>query len=110
MCICKMQEEVKEFEIEVIDCKNGIKEVEIVIVKFKEQQNNVWNNCEFELLVKEIEFQELEIQLYEKCIKEVKVKVFFKKEVFDEVKECFEMCKGDFDFKKVELQEIVGEI
>lgn len=107
--INKMQEEVKELDTEVIDRKNLMKDAEIAIAKFKEQQNNVRNNREFESLDKEIEFQELEIKLHEKRSKEAKIKVISKKEVLDEAKTRLEFRKGDLNVKKAELDEIVGE-
>ena len=107
--INKMQDEVKELDTEVIDRKNAMKDAEIAIAKFKEQQNNVRNNREFESLDKEIEFQELEIKLHEKRSKEAKIKVVSKKEVLDEAKTRLEFRKGDLNVKKAELDEIVGE-
>ena len=107
--IKKMQEEMKELEVEVSDRKNAIKEAEAAIVKFKEQQNNVRNNREFESLAKEVEFQELEIKLHDKRIKEAKAKVVSKKEVLDEAKERLELRREDLKVKQGELDEIVGE-
>jgi predicted nucleic acid-binding Zn-ribbon protein len=107
--INKMQDEVRELDTEVIDRKNAMKDAEIAITKFKEQQNNVRNNREFESLDKEIEFQELEIKLHEKRSKEAKIKVISKKEVLDEAKTRLDFRKGDLSVKKAELDEIVGE-
>jgi predicted nucleic acid-binding Zn-ribbon protein len=107
--INKMQDEAKELDTEVIDRKNAMKDAEIAITKFKEQQNNVRNNREFESLDKEIEFQELEIKLHEKRSKEAKIKVISKKEVLDEAKTRLDFRKGDLSVKKAELDEIVGE-
>lgn len=107
--IKKMQDEAKELDTEVSDRKNAMKEAESAIVKFKEQQNNVRNNREFESLAKEIEFQDLEIKLHEKRIKEAKAKIAAKKEVLDEAKERLEMRKGDLKEKQGELNEIIGE-
>lgn len=105
----KMQEEVKELDTEVTDRKNAMKDAEAAIGKFKEQQNNVRNNREFESLDKEIEFQELEIKLHEKRIKEAKAKAVAKKEVVDEAKERLDLRKGDLAVKQGELNEIVAE-
>lgn len=107
--IKKMQEEAKELDTEVTDRKTAIKDAEAAILKFKEQQNNVRNNREFESLAKEIEFQELEIKLHDKRIKEAKAKVASKKEVLDEAKERLEMRREDLKVKQGELNEIVGE-
>ena len=64
--IAKIEEEIKELETEISDRKIASKDSETAIAKYKEQQNNVRNNREFESLSKEIEFQELEIKLHEK--------------------------------------------
>ncbi|MFN6086812.1 MAG: zinc ribbon domain-containing protein, partial [Fluviicola sp.] len=61
-----LQDELKELDTEVSDRKIATKDSETAIIKFKEQQNNVRNNREFESLAKEIEYQELEIKLNEK--------------------------------------------
>jgi predicted nucleic acid-binding Zn-ribbon protein len=107
--INKIQEEIKELETEVADRKNASKDSETAIAKYKEQQNNVRNNREFESLAKEIEFQELEIKLHEKKSKEAKFKVTGKKELLDEAKERFEFRQADLKVKQTELDEIVGE-
>lgn len=107
--IAKIQEEIKELETEAVDRKNAIKDAELAISKYKEQQNNVRNNREFESLAKEIEFQELEIKLHDKKGKEAKIRSVNKKELLDEAKERFEFRKVDLKNKSNELNEIVGE-
>ena len=107
--INKIAEEAKELDTEVVDRKNAIKDAETAIAKYKEQQNNVRNNREFESLAKEIEFQELEIKLHDKKGKEAKLRVVNKKELLEEAKERFEFRKGDLNTKQAELDEIVGE-
>ncbi|MDF3028777.1 MAG: hypothetical protein K0S23_3084 [Fluviicola sp.] len=107
--IKNLQDEAKELDTEVSDRKMAIKDAEAAIVKFKDQQNNVRNNREFESLAKEIEYQELEIKLHDKRMKEAKIKITAKKEVLDEAKERLELRKGDLKVKQDELNEIVGE-
>ena len=105
----KLADEIKELEQEVSDRKNAIKDAESAIVKYKEQQNNVRNNREYESLEKEIEFQGLEIKLHEKRSKETKLTIANKKEIYEEAKNRFELRKGDLTLKKGELDEIVSE-
>lgn len=107
--IKNLQDEAKELDTEVADRKIAMKDAEAAIVKFKDQQNNVRNNREFESLAKEIEYQELEIKLHDKRMKEAKIKITSKKEVLDEAKERLELRKGDLKVKRDELNEIVGE-
>lgn len=107
--INKIQEELKELETEILDRKNACKDAEVAIAKYKEQQNNVRNNREYESLSKEIEFQDLEIKLHDKKSKEAKFKIDSKKELLTEAKERFDMRSADLKVKKAELDEIVGE-
>jgi len=44
----------------------------VLVKKYSEQQKNVKNNREFDAITKEIELQELEVQICEKKIKEAK--------------------------------------
>lgn len=107
--IAKLEEEIGSFDLEVSDRKNGNKDAETAIAKYKEQQNNVRNNREFESISKEIEYQELEIKLNEKRSKEAKAKIAHKKEILEEAKERREMRMGDLNSKKAELDEIIAE-
>ncbi|MBU2019940.1 MAG: hypothetical protein KJ941_09870 [Bacteroidetes bacterium] len=107
--INNIQEEIKEVETEVADRKNASKDSETAIAKYKEQQNNVRNNREFESLAKEIEFQELEIKLHEKKTKEAKIRIASKKEVLEEALDRLKFRQTDLNGKKAELEEIVSE-
>jgi predicted nucleic acid-binding Zn-ribbon protein len=61
--------------------KNSIDDHKEAIKKYTKQQETVRNNREFNSLTKEVEFQELEIQLAEKQMKEMKASIEHKKEV-----------------------------
>jgi predicted nucleic acid-binding Zn-ribbon protein len=105
----KIQDEVREIEQDILDRKNATKDAEVAIAKYKEQQNNVRNNREYESLEKEIEFQGLEIKLHEKRSKEAKFNLTNKSEVLEQTKAKFELRKADLDSKKAELDEIIAE-
>lgn len=105
----KIQSEIEDLELDISNRKNANKDAETAISKYKEQQNNVRNNREFESLAKEIEFQELEIKLNEKRSKETKVKIEHKNEVLAEATERKDFRQGDLDAKKAELDEIISE-
>ena len=107
--LIKLQDEVKELEQDATDRKNAIKDSELAIAKYKEQQNNVRNNREYESLEKEIEFQDLEIKLNDKRIKESKFTLSNKKELLEDATVKFELRKGDLASKKAELDEIIAE-
>jgi len=83
----KINEELKEFQTEIADRKIAAKDAETAIAKYKERQNNVRNNREYESISKEIEFQELEIKLHDKRSKEAKANIEFKTELLNEVSE-----------------------
>ncbi|NVK63070.1 MAG: hypothetical protein HWE22_00735 [Flavobacteriales bacterium] len=107
--IANIESEIKDLETEISNRKNANKDAEAAIAKYKEQQNNVRNNREFESIAKEIEFQELEIRLNEKRSKESKAKIAGKKEVLDEAKERRDFRAEDLSSKKAELDEIIAE-
>lgn len=107
--IAKMEDEINALDTDVSDRKNANKEAEAAIAKYKEQQNNVRNNREFESISKEVEYQELEIKLNEKRSKEAKAKVAHKKEVLAEAIERRGLRSQDLDAKTAELDEIIAE-
>ena len=77
--------------------------------KYEEQQQKVRNNREFDSLAKEIEFQDLEIQLAEKRINEFKAKIAQKEEVIATTKEKLEKQEQHLGHKKAELDAILKE-
>ena len=89
--------------------KNAIEEHQAAIKRYTEQQKNVRNNREFNSLTKEVEFQELEIQLAEKQIKEMKASIEHKKEVISSSKEKLEQKSTHLKHKKAELNDIMSE-
>ncbi len=107
--IANINAELEEIETEITERKLAQKESQTAIISYKEKQKNVRNNREYESLSKEIEFQELEIQLHEKKSKEAAYRAEKKREVFDETKAKYELRKGDLDVKQKELEEIVAE-
>ena len=64
--------------------KREVDQAKILIGNYKEQQNNVRNNREFDAITKEIEYQELEIELAEKRLKEYAAGVKVKKAQLEE--------------------------
>ena len=107
--ISNFEDESKELDTEISNRKLAMKESEALIKKYKDQQNNVRNNREYDSLSKEIEFQELEIQLSEKKIKEAKAKIDSKKEAMKDAKAELDGRTADLDAKKSELDAIVAE-
>lgn len=103
------QEEVESLDKQISEKQNQIKDSQALITKYKEQQNNVRNNREYDYLSKEIEFQDLEIQLAEKRIREFKIGSDSKKEAIVAAQEVLSEKQGDLDVKKAELHDIIEE-
>jgi uncharacterized protein len=101
--------EVEQLELSVKEKKNAIKDCNTLIKKYETQQNNVRNNREYDAISKEIEFQNLEIQLCEKRIKEFNTTVESKMLAIDQAKKFFKERQEDLKQKKLELEEIVAE-
>ena len=89
--------------------KREIEEAKMKIAKYTEQQNNVRNNREFDALTKEIEYQELEIQLAEKRLKEYSADVRNKKRVVEEAEALAADRNIDLEAKRKELDGIEAE-
>ncbi len=105
----KYQEEVKGMETAVSAKKNEIVQAQSLIGKYKEQQNNVRNNREFESLAKEIEYQALEIELCEKRIKEYTNQAKEKEDIIEESRKTLDERTNDLNEKKSELDEIIKD-
>ena len=105
----KLNENLGDLEEQIKSKKNLIEESKALIKKYAEQQKNVRNNREFNSLTKELEYQELEIQLAEKHIKEYKVQIEQKNEVIDETKGRLKERQDHLKHKKGELDAILAE-
>lgn len=89
--------------------KREVDQAKILITNYKEQQNNVRNNREFDAISKEIEYQELEIELADKRLKEYAVGVKAKKTQLEEAESVVEERTKDLEAKKAELESIEAE-
>ena len=89
--------------------KREVDQAKILIANYKEQQNNVRNNREFDAISKEIEYQELEIELADKRLKEYAAGVKAKKAQLEEAEAVVEVRTKDLEAKKAELESIEAE-
>ncbi len=104
-----IEQELQDIETEIADRKNAQKDAQAAIISYKEKQKNVRNNREYESLNKEIEFQELEIQLHDNKSKDAAFRIEKKKELLEESKERLDVRQQDLDTKKAELDAIIAE-
>ena len=89
--------------------KNLIEEAKTLIKKYTTQQDNVRNSREYNSLSKEVEFQELEIQLADKHIREFEVKISAKNEIISAAKEKMDEKQSHLKHKQDELNSILEE-
>ncbi len=114
--IAGLETRIENFSVEIKECEDTIagRKLDIensksLIEKYKEQQDNVRNNREFDFLSKEIEFQGLEIELGEKRIREAQAIARSKSEEMEIAQEQLVERKKDLELKQQELEEIVSE-
>ena len=107
--IDKINSEIDELNALTKQRKRETDQAKIMIANYKEQQNTVRNNREFDAITKEIEYQELEIELAEKRLKEYAVAVKGKKLQLEEAENLGQERAADLDAKKNELQGIEAE-
>lgn len=105
----RFEGEQKELEDIIKKNKEGIKEAEKLVKKYNEQQKNVKNNREFDAITKEVELQELEVQICEKRIKEAKEKIDAKKAEITGIESIIKDREEDLKTKKDELNSILSE-
>ena len=107
--LVNLDTEIKNLDTAINNKKIAIKDSQALITKYTEQQNNVRNNREFDSLSKEIEFQNLEIELSEKRIKEFTTEMNEKKDMIVSSKQLLSDRVEDLERKKSELEEIKEE-
>ena len=107
--LAQLNDDMAAFETALKEHKNTIEEANELIAKYADKLNNVRNNREYNSIVKEEEFQKLEIELAEKKIREIKVQTEHKKETIAALTEQQADKQKHLDAKKSELDEIMKE-
>ncbi len=105
----KLNADLEHIEEQIKEKKNNIEEANALMKKYASQQDHVRNNREYNSLSKEIEFQELEIQLAEKNIKEFRAQIEHKNEIIEETTVRFQERSEHLKHKRDELDEILKE-
>ncbi len=107
--ISKFEKEIEVFKVEIDRHIHNKKESEKLILKYKDQQMNVRNNREFDAISKELELQELEIQLSEKRVKEAEYKISVKQQEIGDTDGSREKRAAVLEQKRLELDKLVNE-
>ncbi|MCR4919510.1 MAG: hypothetical protein K5928_06830 [Prevotella sp.] len=105
----KIRHEVSELEAAITAKKGDAATAQASVDRYKQQLDMVKNNREYDTLTKEIEFQELEIELCEKKIREAQAAIVEKKEELKTSQVTIEERRQDLDLKRAELDEIMEE-
>ena len=101
--------EIEELNSLTKQRKREVDQAKIMIGNYKEQQNNVRNNREYDAISKEIEYQELEIELAEKRLKEYAGGIKAKKLQLEEAENQMKEREADLAAKTAELEGIEAE-
>ena len=104
-----INEEMKQVEDMIAKKKQSAKDAKDSIKKYESQQMKVKNNREYDSLTKEIEFQNLEIQLSDKRIKEYTTDTITKKALLESAEEVLKEKQSILKMKKAELDAIIEE-
>ncbi|MDR2408777.1 MAG: C4-type zinc ribbon domain-containing protein [Bacteroidales bacterium] len=107
--IDKFEEIVKDYQKQIFEMQETIKRSHMQISKYKEQLDNVRNNREFDALSKEIEYEELDIQLNDKKIREYTAKIAEKNAEIASLSKELGQSKINLGLKKEELSTIIAE-
>jgi hypothetical protein len=105
----KISAEIGENEKQIAEQKQIIENAKELLKKYEEKLKNVRNNREYNSIVKEQEYQDLESQLAEKKINELKARIEQKKEGLATITEKIDERNAHLKSKKGELDEILKE-
>lgn len=104
-----IEAEIKTLESQISERRVAIEQANAAITKYKEQQDNVRNNREYDNLTKEIEYQTYEIELCQKRIKEHTAALEARQADKAKTISSIEESTVDLNQKKAELNDILSE-
>ncbi len=105
----KFNQELASVKEDIILSNNTVDLANEAIKKYEVQLKNIKNNREYTSLTKEIEYQNLEIQLAEKKKNQSEANILHKQEVLDACQEQIDEKVEELKIKQKELSEIVKE-
>ena len=104
-----IEADIKAAETQLSDYRVRIENANAAISRYKEQQDNVRNNREFDNLSKEIEYQQLDIELSQKKIKQAQEDLERLSEEKHKTVSVIEEKSVDLNNKRNELESILLE-
>ncbi len=107
--LTNIENSIKEYETGISDHRVRIENANAAISRYKEQQNNVRNNREYDNLTKEIEYQELEIEASQRKIAKFKTELEERQADKQKTVSEIEDKTVDLNQKRNELDSILAE-
>mgnify|MGYP001374984600 CR=1 FL=1 len=105
----KFNLELEKINEDIVGNNQSISLANDAITKYEKQLKNIKNNREYTSLTKEIEYQNLEIQIAEKKKKENEANIIHKQEIINACQEQIDEKNNELGLKQKELNEIVKE-
>ena len=105
----KLNKEIRDLKDAISKRGADIEQAKMSVERYKDQLNEVKNNREYDTLTKEIEFQQLEIELCSKKIREAEMRINDRQADREKVEMLIEDRERDLDDKRSELDEIMLE-
>lgn len=107
--IGNLQDAQKAASSDINTKRHEIKSAEVLIKKYEKQLENVRNNREYDNLTKEVEYQQLEVELRNKQIKELKIKNDETGASIESTKQVIAQREQDLQAKRAELESVIAE-
>ncbi len=101
--------EIETLKTALAEKQGSITESKTLMKKYEDQQMKVRNNREYDAITKELEYQELEIQLSEKRLREYSIALEMKNTEVEAAQSDLKERKNELDIKKAELDDIIAE-
>ena len=103
----KFNLELEKINEDIVGNNQSISLANDAINKYEKQLKNIKNNREYTSLTKEIEYQNLEIQIAEKKKKENEANIIHKQEIINACQEQIDEKNNELGLKQKELNEII---
>lgn len=107
--ISNLQEELKTINSDITHWNEDKRKAQDAIERCQSHLDNVRNNREYDAFTKEIEYQQLEIQLRDKKLRDAAERKVAIENDIDHYRELREERQADLEAKKNELEDIVSE-